>query len=361
MNINNKYLYNPLVDGLFILAPPFVSLLVVLCLPAFYRSGADMPVQAWVILVLCIDVAHVYATLFRTYFDRDTFTSQKQLLLFIPLVCMAVAMMVYSLSDVLFWRLMAYLAVFHFIRQQYGFMRLYAGSQTQNRVEIWIDKIAIYTATVYPMLYWHLHPGRHFNWFVEGDFWQWESPVLSAICLVFYILVWAVYAFKEIRLVVRTGSVNGNKNLVILGTAFSWYMGIVYYNADLVFTLLNVVAHGIPYMALVWVWGRKKAGAGGFSAQVFMRRVFSTSGVLLFASILLLFAFMEEGLWDVWIWHEHGGVFGALSALQFQVPPDLLRLLVPLLALPQIVHYVIDGYIWKIKHDRFNWSKHVIK
>lgn len=361
MKITNKYLYHPLIDGLFILAPPFVSLLVVLLLPGVYRLGADMPIQAWVVLVLCVDVAHVYATLFRTYLDRDTYTTQKQLLWLIPLFCLVAAMLVYSYSNLLFWRLMAYLAVYHFIRQQYGFMRLYAAAAAQSRYERMMDAVAIYTATIYPIIYWHLHPGRNFNWFVEGDFWQWDAPALSQVFTYVYAAVWVAYVIKEIRLMWVSGYLNLNKNLVVLGTAFSWYMGIVYYNADLVFTLLNVVAHGIPYMALVWVWGRKKANSGGFSGQVFMRTVFSAKGILVFIAVLLVLAFVEEGLWDVWVWQEHRSVFAGFKVLHAEVPPDVMRLLVPVLSLPQIVHYVIDGYIWKIKHDRFNWSKHVIE
>jgi hypothetical protein len=48
----------------------------------------------------------------------------------------------------------------------------------------------------------------------------------------------------------KTSYFNIPKNLIIIGTLSSWFFGIVYFNNDLVFTLLNVVSHGIPYMAL---------------------------------------------------------------------------------------------------------------
>jgi hypothetical protein len=43
----------------------------------------------------------------------------------------------------------------------------------------------------------------------------------------------------------------------MVGTLISWYIGIVHYNNDLIFTFLNVVTHGIPYMALVWMYNTK--------------------------------------------------------------------------------------------------------
>ena len=33
-----------------------------------------------------------------------------------------------------------------------------------------------------------------------------------------------------------------------------------------------------------------------------------------------------------------------------------LSFIVPLLALPQITHYILDGFIWKIKKEEFRWS-----
>jgi polyferredoxin len=45
-----------------------------------------------------------------------------------------------------FGRFLAYVAVFHFIRQQYGFMRLYS---LEMKPQPWTDNFIIYTATIY--------------------------------------------------------------------------------------------------------------------------------------------------------------------------------------------------------------------
>ena len=53
---------------------------------------------------------------------------------------------------------------------------------------------------------------------------------------------------------------------------------------------------------------------------------------------------------------EHGTV---LSTSGIRIPPfnqTALSFLVPLLALPQITHYILDGFIWKIRHDDFKWN-----
>jgi hypothetical protein len=38
----------------------------------------------------------------------------------------------------------------------------------------------------------------------------------------------------------------------------------------------------------------------------------------------------------------------------------LLSILIPLLSVPQISHYIIDGYIWKLKDDQYSWKKEVL-
>ncbi len=42
-----------------------------------------------------------------------------------PLLGWLAFVALYSLGSMVFWRVLAYLAVFHFIRQQYGFMMIY--------------------------------------------------------------------------------------------------------------------------------------------------------------------------------------------------------------------------------------------
>ncbi|MFT3825060.1 MAG: hypothetical protein QM731_14145 [Chitinophagaceae bacterium] len=349
---------NALLDGAFIIAPPFLSLLVILLFPGIFHNEQGISTWWWVVLILCIDVAHVYSTLYRTYFDKETFRQQKNVLIVIPAVALLFAVIVYALSPVVFWRILAYLAVYHFVRQQYGFMRIYSRKEAFSKWNRFIDKVAIYYATFYPILYWHLHAPRNFNWFVEGDFLYFQAPLLDGIATWLYYLVIAVYLVKEVILVSRQHVFNLPRNLVIAGTFLSWYFGIVYFNGDLAFTLLNVVSHGIPYMALIWIHGRKKATTvQQQSYGKLLSRFFTRYGVLLFIVSLVLFAYVEEGLWDAWVWKEHDTVFPIFAAINFEPGKELMAIIVPLLALPQITHYIIDGYIWKVSRGHIPFKQ----
>jgi thiol:disulfide interchange protein len=143
---------------------------------------------------------------------------------------------------------------------------------------------------------------------------------------------------------------------VVLGTAASWYMGIVYFNGDMAFTLLNVISHGIPYMALVWMYGKKTVRQQPVKAGKLMRQVFSKYGLLLFLGIIFLLAYIEEGLWDVALWQQHRNVFGLFNLMDKKPADVVLAILVPLLALPQVTHYIIDGFIWRINKNDLEWA-----
>lgn len=353
MNLNFKnqpWLGKPVTDVVFILLPPFISLLVIFLFPQCFRNNKNMPDSWWVLLILLVDVAHVYSTLYRTYFNRELYQKKRPMMIAIPVFAFVAAVLLYSVSFVIFWRVLAYLAVFHFVRQQYGFMRLYSRRESAPLWMKRIDTCTIYYATLYPLIYWHLSGPRNFNWFIEGDFLTASSSVLLVIATVLYLAVLGVYIGKEAYVWIKIRSVNLPKVAVVVGTLVSWYFGIVYFNGDMAFTILNVVSHGIPYMALIWIFGKKQISAPHNTERkwsVFVSRY----GLWVFLSVIFLLAYIEEGLWDSALWREHRNVFSVFYSREIKWDSTLLNFLVPLLALPQITHYIIDGFIWKIKKE----------
>lgn len=346
------WLSSPLFDLPFILAPALLTSLLSLY---FVGDGSEeLSLASWVILVLMVDVAHVYATLYRTYFDKEAFATNKTLLIAIPLLCFVLGVLLYSLGALFFWRAMAYLAVFHFVRQQYGFMALYARKELRSRLSVFADQAAIYAATLYPIIYWHAHLPRHFNWFVEGDFISLGIfGTIEPFCRLLYFSILLFYAFKEVRITLKNGFFNWPRNLLLVGTILSWWLGIVWSNSDLIFTMTNVVSHGIPYMALVWLFHHGRRSEEGGSFDFFKNFLLNFAPA--FFLFLVLLAYVEEGFWDGLVWREHLAFFAPFRFDQLPAITDaaVLSVLVPLLSLPQSTHYVLDGFIWKLK-DRDN-------
>ena len=65
-------------------------------------------------------------------------------------------------------------------------------------------------------------------------------------------------------------------------------------------------------------------------------------GVLVLLATVWALAFVEELIWDRAVWHDRPWLFGAGAA-----PTSWHVWLVPLLATPQLAHYVLDGFLWR--------------
>lgn len=353
------WIYSAKVDGAFILAPALVITALVLLFQNTISAAGDVPPWAWVMLIVGVDVAHVYSTLYRTYFDKEELKARQALYILVPLLGWLIFTALYSIDSMLFWRVLAYLAVFHFMRQQYGFMMIYGRKERYPAPYFRrIDQATIYMATLYPLIYWHTHP-RDFQWFMEGDFMAVSYPWLHSLALFAYIALATVYLVKEVWLWRTQRLFNWPRNLLLLGTALSWGVGIVIFNNDLAFTATNVIAHGIPYMALIWIFGRNQSNIEQqktYFGKISLSRFFSLAYLPAFVGLLVLFAYLEEGLWDGLVWTEHRSIFQPFSFLPPVSTQETLIWLVPLLALPQITHYALDAFIWRLKDTNTPWK-----
>ena len=300
----------------------------------------ESPEWTWITAVLLIDVAHVWSTSFKVYFDVSELKRRFWLYLLVPVFGYALGVTLYSEGELVFWRCLAILAVFHFVRQQYGWVNLYRRKLKEtDRLTWWIDTVAVYIATIYPLAFWMTRLPRNFDWFVAGDFVS-LPVVVETILFPVYVLALAAYAVKSIYLYFNTGFLNIGKDIVVITTAVCWYAGIVLFNSDYAFTVTNVIIHGVPYFALIYVYARMRRESTG--------RVYRSmsSNWIIFLATLWAIAYVEELVWHRGVWHERSWLFG--TAWNWQ---DLKMYLVPLLALPQLTHYVLDGFIWRRKNN----------
>ncbi len=351
--MRQPWIQSPVFDIAWILGPAFFATGLAWLFASRFDTASHLPTWVWVALVLCVDVAHVYGTLYRTYFDREELARRPTLYGLAPFFCWLTGFALYANEPRAFWSALAYLAVFHFIRQQYGFAMIY--SRTERDLPLWyrrLDQAAIYLATLYPVFYWHTHLPRQFNWFVENDFARilmrlpstWLTALNEAAFTV-YAATLTLYFLKELWLGYKLRRPNFPRALLTFGTAASWLTGIVIFNGDFTFTLTNILTHGIPYMALIWITGQTSAERGLAPA---LKPCLTYAP--LFVLTLVVLAYFEEALWDGLIWRDHLDVFGWLAdSLPWMTDHAMLAWIVPLLALPQSTHYVLDGFIWRTK------------
>ena len=314
-------------------------------LAPWLSDGGALPAWGWIAFVLAIDVAHVHTTLFHTYLDREELRRRPALYVGAPIACYALGAALHLASERAFWRALAYVAVTHFIRQQAGWVAIYrALAGERSRWDRVLDDALIYAAAGWPLLYWHANPPRAFRWFVEGDFIA--APWLAAAVApagAAYAALAALYVARAVQRAARGEPVNTGKHVVVAATAATWYVGIVGTNGDFEFTVTNVIVHGVPYMALLFAYSRERARQ---APRALVARLLA-GGLLTFLAVVLVIAFAEEMLWDRLVWHDRPGVFGGGDLAAPLLGPTARALIVPLLAVPQATHYVLDAVLWR--------------
>ncbi len=329
-----------------ILAIPFVGSL--LSLLALGSAGPALPLWAFLVIIVSADVAHVWATSYLTYFDRENFR-QRRLLFLLPIpLSFLISYRLHNHSPELFWSLLAYVAIFHFIKQQWGFVALYkARAQESSRLDYYLDKWTLWVGALGPVLLWHASPARQFDWFNAGESFiatvpQGLRPDIIAVCI-FFALVWTA---RQLQHVFAGRELNIGKTLWMVLSWISWWVGISLADHPLISAAFLNLFHGIPFIALVWYrcnrkWQGRSCEGSRLVAWLSQRRNWAY-----FVLLIIGVAAFEEALWDGMVWRVYlPGLVGAeSSALQ----ASAMSFWVALLSVPQIVHYYLDAWIWKL-------------
>jgi hypothetical protein len=351
------WLFGKYKDLFILFIPVWIIWIVLFFLPNSFLQN-DVPLWIWAVFILGIDVTHVWSTLFRTYLDKEEFKNHKTVLILAPIIAFILLFGIAREAITYFWRVLAYLAVFHFMKQQYGFLALFtAKAKIKNHHRIFKDKWILYFSMLYPVLFWHLSD-RNFVWFVDGDFFstslQFPWRIISESVYWLAMIGWLI---EEISLVYKKlNTLSYGRILWLMTTLFNWYLGIVFFNSDIAFTLTNVVAHGIPYLALVLFYQIKK---NTFKETLTRRGVIWTVASIVTFSFLL--AFGEEYLWDLLINREKAIFFTSIFNYPIEsiVNSTWKIVALVLLSLPQVTHYILDGFIWKM-NDSNPHLKHLL-
>ncbi len=313
--------------------------------------GLDVeePLWAYLLFFVSFDVAHVWGTLYLTYLDREVMRRRKRMLIAVVPLCFAACMGLHVIAPVAFWTVLAYVAIAHFAKQQYGFIAIYkAKAKERDLIDFRLDKWTLWTGALGPVLLWHSAPRGQFDWFGSGEeflftlpeaFHPWVLGLMACTALVWggrQVFVWRKY-----------GRFTRGKVLWMVASWISWFVGVLLSEHLFVSAAFLNLFHGVPYLGLVWRrcnvrWQGQRGDAGSRLVGWLSQR----SRWWLFYGLLVVLALVEEALWDGVVWKKYlpeaTGLKGpALSGVA-------MAFWVALLSLPQVVHYYLDSVLWKM-------------
>ncbi|MCP4445690.1 MAG: hypothetical protein GY811_10175 [Myxococcales bacterium] len=328
-----------------ILAAPLIASLGSLF--ALGVEGRSIPLWAFLLIIVCADVAHVWATTYITYLDSEVFR-RRRLLLLLPIpLSFLISYRLHDHSPELFWTLLAYVAIYHFIQQQWGFIALYkARGREKSSFDYYLDKWTLWAGSLGPVLLWHASPARQFDWFNAGESFIVTIPENLRLDIVlvsaFFGLVWVL---RQVQRFSSERDLNVGKTLWMVFSWISWWVGISLADHPLISAAFLNLFHGVPFIALVWhrsnrKWQGQEGGPSRLVAWLSQRRNW-----VYFMVCIIAAAAIEESLWDGMVWRVY---LPSLLGLEAHSSASLLSFWVALLSVPQIVHYYLDAWIWKL-------------
>lgn len=351
------FLYNAWFDGIFF----FMPFLLALCFAiggSYFFPGMMYPEYSplWFFFFTVIfDVSHVWGSLYRGYFHRENMKRHRSLLIAIPIFSFTLLVIAWWIGYfsgrelyILPIYILAWFAVFHFIKQQVGFMMLY--SRRESSEEIWSswknrgDMLMMWTVTIIPMLYWWTHyESVSFEWFEAGEFALIADilPTMPYIWIVYFLAI-LLYTIFQLVLSFSWHQSNPLKYFYLLGTALVWYFGIVFYNSAIIFWFGNMLVHGMNYYGIIIGSTLKEKEK---YPPLFQKSIFKYIYLFLPAS-LILFALIEEYSWDQFLWQSRSSIFWEYFYNSI-ISPLGISLVVAWLWSIQLTHYILDRYIWK--------------
>ncbi len=340
-------------------------------LPFSFLRGKEIPLPVFLFVIVAFDVSHVWATIYRTYMDKAEVKRRPWLYLGSVPILFFFAFRLHLHGAETFWTILAYVAIFHFIKQLYGFVAIYRlRAQEKGAFDYYLDKWTLWAGALGPILVWHASPRRQFDWFNAGEQFIAKLPphIVSDLMVAYYGIA-IVYVLRQIQIFVQRQHVNVGKNLVMVASWISWAVGISMADAPIVSAAFINLLHGIPFLVIVWVYCRRKwHGSLVKSAEQvvdspslpkagrWIRILTKRQNLAAFFLLIFGFAILEEGLWDGLVWRH----YIPESMQPEQLSPWLLSLVVATLSLPQIVHYFLDAYIWRFDGSNPDLKEHLL-
>jgi hypothetical protein len=354
---STNWIIDPWSDLLLIIGPVVVGY-------AFLYMNVALGISSlliWWFWEVSLNGSHFFATLSRTYFDRQEWRERSGLLLgsllwigLGPLTLILDEDFETSLPSYLFFFFQLGWAYFHVVRQHYGLFCIYQKknqeiSGSRNKTEYWLFNVVMFGPFVVWMLrspayrsMLHIPAIENVNqWLI----WPLEGIVLSAF---------VVYLGKAIVDARQTGKFNVPKT-AFLSAYFSLHAVTAFclsaqYAFDIL--LLNAVLtypHNIQYMTIVWHYNKKhyQQSKGDFGAASFINR--SAFRFLFFGSVFGILFFYT------W-WYFAGTYVPYLSFVSSLAGMPLyghtVGQFVGMIALGIIFnHYYLDQQIWRVNRD----------
>ena len=329
MTLKAHWIFSPWQDMAFVLFTPLAILL------SFVAAGRTGRVNGLIAFGLALAMAHYLPGMLRAYGDRALFRRFRVRLIVAPLLLITIAVGFAYLNLHIVVLLALLWGGWHWMMQIYGFARIYdakveSAARTPARLDqmmclMWFGMCLFVLNNDLPSYLTRFYESGGPR--LQGEAFVWFARAWLALT----ILVTLLYLIHMLS-VLRNGRAPNPLKLVFLAATFVYlkytvsaverpFMGVVMFEAW----------HDIQYLAIVWLFNvnrvRQGADAGRFIRFLFRPRAVL---VLAYAGVCLAFGMLYH------------------ASLLFE-DQTLIRVAASVVTGIALLHYYLDGFIWKIR------------
>lgn len=324
----DRFIVSPLYDSVFFLGSPLVAVAVVFSLASVLPA---VTVESGVLVYMAI--GHHVPTFLRAYGDPDEYARNRFRLLVIPALVLPLIVAAVLLDS----RLLGMIFIwdqYHFVRQHYGFMRIYdAKNKSLATGRVNLDQLMCFSVFIaiiaHSDFYSFIYTGALLDLGVV--FPTWIGPLVRNVSLAAAIgigFAWVVHLLRRLS----SGEPVSVLKLAITGTTYAvWYYAYVVLSNPALSYPISSFFHCFQYDALAWHYNQAKA-----------KTLERSPGNALFRYI--------HSSKHVWLYIGAIGSYGLLSHFGTLVVPSLILVLNRTTA---ILHYYFDSFIWRVRRPEF--------
>lgn len=311
------WVLGPWADPLYFLGPVLVALVPWLL---FGRSAPQYAafMVAGLFVKNFVDMSHVCSTLFIGVRRRAEGRISRLVFYGGPALVLAGGSALYAASPMLFFAGLAYASVFHFYRQQHGWLMLSRARAAEPASTRWIDTLFMLNLIQYPVVFWHSPESRiELSYLNPGDMLLRAPAALAAASCWLFWAANAAYLLWICAEAARGRVISAGKALLLGSTFALFYGGLVLANDFSFWWFTAAIVHGGPYLHLVY-------------RESFPAAARRAAPALAFTAAALGLA----------LWWEYGPKFESYA------PAFVTAQLFPLFWLPTLLHYFFDAFVW---------------
>jgi hypothetical protein len=323
-----QYIASPLFDWIFFLGSPLLAVAAVLGAAQLIPA-----VQVEYYVIGYMAVGHHVPTMLRAYGDPDEFARNRFQFLAIPL-CVAPIVLGLTFLDSRLLTLIFVWDQYHFIRQHYGFMRIYdvkagANSVFDARLDQWLCFSFFVAILTHSGFYGYMYADAFYNLGITFPHWLVVGLEMGSLGLA--IIVGLLY-LGRLQFRFGSGLPISKLKLVLFATSLGvWYYAYVLLSDGFLSYAISSLFHCLQYDAFAWFYNRAKARSlTPNRGNAVFRIMHETRYLTLYVGAIVF--------------------YGLFSAFGKEVS---LGAILALNTTTGLLHYYFDSFIWRVRRTEF--------